>query len=519
MKKWQMTFSTATIALVLGALLTFAFAPYEIFPLAFLCPIGLLALWQGVSARRAWLLGFLYGCGFFGAGVYWVYISIHFIGGVPPLLSLLITILLVSYLAIFPAYTGYFLNKYFPNPHASRMILAFPALWVASEWVRSWLFTGFPWLLVGYSQTNSPLKGYAPILGVYGISLAIMLTSGLLFYAYQKFKIQRYQSFYYGLLTIVAIWTCGSLLDKIAWTQPTPQPLTVSLVQGNIPQTIKWSPEHLQLSLDRYRDLTAPIWGKSQLIIWPESAVPLPMDEAMPYVKSMNELAKKHHSTLLMGIPIRTEQNDFYNAMVTLGKQNQMYVKRHLVPFGEYTPFAEWINPILNRLNIPYSMLVPGNLALATLDIDNLKILMSICYEIAFPELMNSYDPAIGIILTVTNDAWFGKSAAQAQHLQMAQLRAAELRRPSLMVSNDGITAIINADGTIDAAARPYETAVLNGKIQPVYGVTPWMTNGMEPILFILGLFIIISLGHKKLYQQQSLPDEATIVADKNNLT
>jgi len=502
MKKPCSVLLDSIAAVLFGIILTFAFAPYEIFPLAILAPAGLLALWLKVtpSAGHAFRLGFLFGLGLFGGGVYWVFTSIHLFGGVPTPLAIVITAGLIAILALIPASVGYFLNRYFPNQTTAKLVLAFPAIWVLSEWVRSWIFTGFPWLLLGYSQTNSPLKGYAPILGVYSISLALTVSSGLVVNAVFKYKQKAFKALYLNLLSFTIIWIAGGLFCLIPWTVPQGEPLTVSLVQGNIPQSIKWSPEHLQLSLDRYTDLTQPLWGKSHIIIWPEASVPLPLQNAEEFINALDDKAKESGSALILGIPIRTpDGKSYYNSVVTLGADKSVYSKRHLVPFGEYTPMEALLSHALQFMDIPMSEMRAGDIDQAPLVVGKTKILASICYEIAFPQLTRSTDKSIGMLLVVTNDAWFGESNAEPQHLQMAAMRALEFGKPVLFVSNDGITAIINPKGQIEASIPQREATVLNGKVQPMYGITPWLFNGIDPVLFLTLIFIFISVRANKI--------------------
>lgn len=498
LKKWpKVLFGDRVAALLLGIMLTFAFAPYEIFPLAIITPACLLMLWLKATPKRAFWLGFLFGVGLFGSGVYWVFISVHQFGGVPPLLAGLITGGMIAILACYPAATGYLTNRYFPRNNTTKIICAFPAIWVFSEWVRSWLFTGFTWLFLGYSQTNSPLKGFAPILSVYGVSLAVVMTSALIVNAMLKFKQKDFSSAYFNLFIVVSIWVAGGLLNLIPWTKANGAPLSVSLVQGNIPQEIKWSPEHLELSFNRYEELTKPLWGKQKLIIWPEAAIPLSLQNARNFIEVMDKKARETESHLLFGIPIQAPSGEYFNAVVTLGKQKKTYLKRRLVPFGEYTPFPQIFSRLFYFMHIPMSDVIPGKIAQEPFVLDKLKIMSFICYEITFPELVNIRDRTIGALLTVSNDAWFGQSAARAQHLQMAEMRAIELGRPILFVSNNGITAIIGPNGKIESSAPPNETFVLNGTLQPTSGITPWMRNGMDPLLFILLCLLFTAIRSK----------------------
>lgn len=494
MTHWRTRLFTNLAALILGALLTLSFAPYGLFPLAIFCPLGLLLLWRNTTAREACLLGFLFGLGFYGTGVYWVYISMHFFGGVPVALSILFAVVFVSYLALFPSLSGYALQRFFPKPTTINLTLAFPAIWVFSEWARSFLFTGFPWLFLGYSQTNSPLRGYAPLLSVYAVSLTTLMTSGLLLSAYEQLKTRNGSLLNWRFLACLGLWIVGSLFAKIPWTHPQGDPINISLVQGNIPQSIKWSPQHLQLSLNRYESLTKPLWAKNHLIIWPEAAVPLPLQEAQDYIEKLDEQAKAADATLVLGIPIQAEDNlNYYNAIITLGAEHDLYLKRHLVPFGEYTPFLNVLFPLLSFMDIPMSDLISGKMQQPFLKVNGIKILSSICYEIGFPELMHTADKTVGMLLTITNDAWFGKSAAQAQHFQMAIMRAIELQRPVIALGNDGISAIITPEGKVKSIAPSYEVAVLNTTVQARSGLTPWMRNGMDPMLVILVLFLVVA--------------------------
>lgn len=486
---------------LLGVMLTFAFAPFDVFPLAVLAPAGLLALWlkAAPSPKRAFWIGFSFGMGLFGAGVYWVFTSIHLFGGVPIPLAILITMGMVAILALFPAMAGYCLNRYFPINTTEKIVCAFPAIWVASEWVRGWFLTGFPWLYLGYSQTNSPLRGYAPILSVYLVSLMVVFSSALVVNAFLQYKQKAFRSLYISLFSLTTIWILGSLFSLIPWTKPQGEPVSVALVQGNIPQAIKWSPEHVQLSLDTYAQLTQPLWGKYKLIIWPEAAIPLPLQNAQPYIETLDQKATDSGSDLILGIPIGTpDQRGYYNAVATLGSAKKVYLKRHLVPFGEYTPLSNLFAKALQFMDIPMSEMVPGNYDQDPLMIGGMKILPSICFEIAFPELNRFLDKTIGALLVVTNDAWFGNSSAEPQHLQMAAMRAIELGRPLLFVSNDGITAIIDANGRIAAAAPQRKATVLESSIQPMYGITPWMRNGTDPLLFALLCLLFVAVRANK---------------------
>lgn len=466
------------LAILAGALLTLAFAPFSYYPLAIIAPALLLGTWLSVTPKQALWRGWLFGLGFFGTGVYWVFISIHTYGNASTPLALIITAVFIAILAIFPALNGYLLNRIFPRDNSTKLLCGFPILWVIFEWIRSWIFTGFPWLLLGYSQINSPLRGYAPIFSVYGISLAALICSGLLIFSLLNKKILY-------LILIFGIFLLGFCLNLIVWTQPYKK-VQVTLVQGNIPQDLKWTYEQVLPTLDLYRNLSKDHWN-SQIVIWPEAAIPIVLDDAMEYVHEMSKTAKKNHSALITGIPLKDDaKNAYYNGVIALGEGSGLYLKHRLVPFGEYIPLKKIFDPVFKDiLNIPLPDSIPAKQSDDYLVADGLKIATFICYEIAFPLQVRFTDENINMILTVSNDAWFGDSIAQPQHLEMGQMRAIELGRPVLFVSNNGITAIINADGKIQARAPQFVQTTLTGQVQTTTGKTPWQR-------FSLGLLLII---------------------------
>lgn len=487
------------LALLAGAFLTLACAPFYIFPLALVSSAFLLILWLDVSPKQAFYRGFFYGLGLFGSGVYWVYISIHTFAELPSWLALALTGLFISCLALFPAVQGWLLNRYFPRNNVAKILCAFPALWVLMEWTRSWLFSGFPWLFIGYSQTHSPLKGFAPILSVYGVSLATVLSAALIVNAFIYTRKKQNRMTYFNLTLLALIWVSGGLLNLVPWTKPEGSPLKVSLVQANIPQQIKWLPEQVEPTLQQYKDLSAAHWD-SQVVVWPEAAIPAPLTDVMGFVDEMANTAKQHHAQLITGIPVKNpENNRYFNAVISIGDHSSsFYLKRRLVPFGEFIPLQRWLGRVFDLLHIPMSDFTAGPNFTEPLALqNNVKMLAFICYEIAFPEQALHALDKVGLLLTVTNDAWFGHSIAQAQHLQMAQMRAIETGRPVLFASNNGITAIISHRGEILSAAPPFQTYVLTSTIQPYKGRTPWQHYALDPLLLILLSLLIVAIKHR----------------------
>lgn len=330
------------------------------------------------------------------------------------------------------------------------------------------------------------------------MTLIVLLSSALFvktaLHIYRKEKLQAYSS----LCVILLFWIVGGILSVISWTQHAGAPIKVSLVQGNIPQSIKWSPEALQPTLATYQRLSADHWD-SKLVIWPESAIPIPYQTAEDFLNYMDSVAKKHHANFITGIPINVIGTDnYYNAVIMLGEHSGYYLKRRLVPFGEYVPFNKIFHRLLDILNVPMSDFVSATKMSPPLDIGTSKIAAFICYEIAFPETVLSRDGQVNILLTLSNDAWFGRSIAQAQHLEMGQMRALEMGRPVLFVSNNGITAFINAQGQIQSAAPQYQSYVLTDTVQPTMGKTPWQYGGMSPILGIVLIMLVLAVVERR---------------------
>jgi len=463
----------------------FAFAPFRIFPLAIIGIILLLVTLENTSPKTGAFRGWLFGLGLFGSGIYWIFISMTVYGHLQASIALVLTVAFSGILALFPALSGYWLNRFFPHGQTTRLLLAFPALWMLSEWLRSLLFTGFPWLTLGSSQILSPLKGYAPLFGVSGVSLAIVLSAGLLLKAFHEMRQKSWHEVWRALMIFTLLWGAGSVLAFIPWTHPKGSPIQVSLVQGNIPENLKWSADMIQPTLDIYSGLSKSHWD-SDIVIWPESAIPDFLGNQQDFINKMDATARKNHTTFITGIPIRKEdQGRYFNAVVAFGNGTGYYLKHRLVPFGEYIPFEKYLSGLLDILHIPLSGFVPDPHPAKPLLADQLKISTFICYEAAFPEQVRFRDPDISLLLTVSNDGWFGHSTAQAQHLEMAAMRALETGRPMLMVANDGPTAIINATGQIMLAAPAHQPFVLTGWVQPMQGKTPWLYFGMDPILML----------------------------------
>ncbi|MDF3054712.1 MAG: lnt [Gammaproteobacteria bacterium] len=485
------------IALTAGILLPFAFAPFELFFIALLSPGLLLFSCINVSPLRAFCRGGLFGLGLFGVGVSWVYVSLHIYGEANEPLAAGITALLIFIMLLFPACMSYVLVKFFSKNILSKFLVAFPSLWALFEWIRTWFLTGFPWLLLGNSQIDTPLAGFAPIASVYAVSWVTAFISALLMVIIIERK--NYRLLLSFLSVIVIGGTITSKLWDRPWTHIAGEPITVSLIQGNIPQSIKWRQDQAEKSLLLYQTLTSQNL-KSQLIVWPEAAITFPQNRIQGFLNSLDQQLKANGVTLITGIPA-VEDNQYHNAMIALGKGEGSYYKRHLVPFGEYIPFRSWLNWLDGYLQIPMSDFKAGKKYQALITAGNIPIVSSICYEIAYPTSVLKDLPEGQLLVTVSDDSWFGKSLAPAQHFQMARMRALETGRYVLMATNDGITGIINPLGKIQSQAEPFKTVVLTGQVYPYGGRTPWMYTSIYPLLLLLLILLGVAWREQRKFK------------------
>ena len=490
------------LSLISGAALVGAFAPFNIFYLAFLSPAAFLYLCAiSKTYKQAFAYGLAFGIGFFTLGVYWVFISIHHFGGANLPLSLLILSLFISFLALFPAIQALVLKYLFLHRSFTVVsVVAFPAIWVIWEWLRELPFNGFPWLFLGYSQLGTPLRGFVPLFGVYGVSLIICFISGTLILILTSSSIKT--KFCCSLM-IIFLFFIGWLLEFPEWTKPIKQPLTVSLVQGNVAQSDKWQNDQLIHSLNHYLLLTQKNLN-SKLIIWPEAAVPTSPQAVGNYLTTVNSLLQKHNNYLIFGTLITNSIPQYFNGLLLIGKGLGQYSKRHLVPFGEYTPLSSLFSWMMDRLNIPMSDLSPGPTQQSLLKVDDLFISPFICYEVGFSQEVLTASKNSNLLIALSDDSWFGDSIALAQHLQISQIRALETGRSMLLATNTGITAFVNAKGEILATAPINKSFVLTSTVIPMTGNTPLMNWYYYPVIIIIILLLALT-GLSKRWPRKSM--------------
>jgi len=472
-----------------GACLPLAFAPFGVSSLAVISPAVLWLLWDRVPARQAAWLGFCWGAGAFLAGTYWLYISIHIFGQAPAPLAIVLMLALVAIMAGYTALLGFLHARAMVRGGWSWFVLL-PSGWVLMEWLRGWLFSGFPWLSLGYAFSDGWLAAYGPVLGVYGISLAAALLAGAGVALIGGGVRERILALTLGAVILGG----GVVLAQKNWVAPGEGELRVALIQGAVAQDRKWLPEEREPTKDLYRRLTREVLDRD-LIIWPEAAIPAIVHEELDYLEAMRLEATGKGAAIMLGMLERdSESGRYYNALLVLDDPPGIYRKRHLVPFGEYFPVPEFVRHWMRLMSLPYVDIAAGDATPEPLSVAGLQAAASICYEDAFGAEQRVFLPEADVLINVSNDAWFGDSIAPHQHLQMARMRAIEAGRYLLRATNTGISAVIAPDGRIIDTSPQFETDVLTASIRPYTGSTPFVIigNGWLLVLVLAGLGAVL---------------------------
>ncbi|MFO7594273.1 MAG: apolipoprotein N-acyltransferase [Pseudomonadota bacterium] len=482
------------LVLIAGGVQPLAFAPFSLYPLAVPALLPLFYLWLESTPGRAARYGLVYGLGMFGVGISWVYVAIHDFGHSPMPVAALLTFLFVTAAALYPALMGFLARhtaiRWSISP-SKQLLLWFPLFWTLGEWFKGWFLTGFPWLSLGYSQIDSPLGGYAPVIGVYGVGLLCAFSAGLLLLMWQH----RLRAVAWALPLLLLLWGAGWTLGQIEWTEPEGEPIRVTLIQGNVPQDTKWNPEAVRLRLDRYAELTREHLDASDLIIWPENSITVFYHQlAERYFNPLAEELQESNTDLILGVPLLDEDGvSYYTTMMSLGSHHGFYRKRHLVPFGEFLPLEGLLRGLIDFFNMPMSSFSPGPKQQPLLQAAGQKIAASVCYEDVFPSEMRDFLPEATLLVNGSNNAWYGDSPAPHQHLQISRMRALEFGRPMLRATTNGISAIIRPDGAVEKKSRQFETAIVQATVQPMQGTTPYTRFGNYPVLILI--FALLGLG------------------------
>ena len=482
-------------ALAAGALAPLAFAPFGLWPLALLTPALLFLLWEGATPRRALLRGWLFGLGMFGFGVSWVHYSIHHFGGAPLAVAVALAALLILFLALFPATLGWASRRWGARlSPAVRLLALLPAGWLLAEWLRGWIFTGFPWLNLGYAMIDAPAGALAPLTGVYGVGWAVTLSAGALALAALLGR-----AAWKPVTAVALLWLAAFALKGYPWTEPAGEPVSVALLQGNVAQEIKWKEGEREHTLELYDGMTRDAFG-ARLIVWPETAVPAFYHQERFRLQGLARAAEQQGGDLLVGVPVWEEAGRYYNAVVKPADAAQFYYKRHLVPFGEFLPLRSVLGQLLRILDIPMADFGEGNGEQPPIHAAGHPIGVSICYEAAFGEELIDALPEARLLLNVSNDAWFGDTLAPDQHLEIARMRALETGRWLLRGTNNGISAIIRPDGKIEARSPQFERHTLRGEALPMAGATPYVRTG-NGIVVGLALVVLIVIATRSRRQ------------------
>ena len=486
-----MRFAPPAAAFVAGAAAVLGFSPVDFFPATLTALAVLVHLWlRAPSPHAAFRLGFFFGLGLYGAGASWVYVSLNRFGAMPMPLAATATLAWCAFLALFPALAGWIQARVARDsaaPVVLRAVLLIPAAWTLIEWSLSWFLTGFPWLAFGYTAIDDVLSGFAPVGGVYAVTLAMTVAAGLVW------CVALGQARWIAAGTLAVLLACGYGLRATAWTTPLGEPLRVALLQGNVPQEMKFDPQRYERTLETYASLAED--SDARLIVLPETAVPRFLDQVEPaFLDRLKAAAVRNKGDLLLGVPAQASPGIYLNSAISLGMSPlSRYDKVHLVPFGEFVPPGfGWI---VRTLSIPLSDFSRGSVAQRPMEIAGQRVAVNICYEDAYGAEIIRQLPEATLLVNLSNVAWFGDSIAPAQHLQIARMRALETGRAYLTAANTGITAAIDPDATVREQAKQFARARIDLEVQGYSGATPYVRFGDWPaVLLALAALAFVAL-------------------------
>jgi apolipoprotein N-acyltransferase len=477
------------LAFLAGALTVFGYAPFHVALLPVATVATLFWLWQRAETpREAALEGFAFGMGWLGIGISWISVALETFG-VPRAIAFPGMLGLVVYLSLYPALAGWAVARMTHTDTKSRLVAAAGA-WALAEWLRGTLLTGYGWLAIGYTQllpnTALPLSGFAPVGGVYLVSFALAACSATLVAMADGIAAGRARAVASGLAFIALAMGSGALLARGEWTHAEGAPLTVSLVQGNVAQNLKFDPAFRARNFEIYEQLVARAQGR--LVVLPESAFAAFIHE-VPHdvLERLAESGRERNGDVVLGLftmemPSAGDDRDaddplMYNSAISLGTAPpQLYRKHHLVPFGEAIPMRTVFGWFLNRvLNIPLADQAAGAAHQPPFEVAGQRVAINICYEDVFGAELAGIARTATLFVNVTNDVWYGHSIGAWQHNQIAAMRALELGRPMLRATNTGITSAIAHDGRVIAEMPWFEQGILEVEIAGRQGVTPYV--------------------------------------------
>ena len=480
------------ICFAAGCLTTLAFEPFGLSIVIPILLLPLMFLWTSIAPRDAAGHSFWYGLGLFLTGTYWIYISVVVFGQAPTWIALLLMFGLSAIMALYLFIAGWFIGR-LTQGEPMQLLLTAPAVWVVVEWLRGWVLTGFPWMAFGYANVDSAFAGYAPVAGVYGVTFAVVLTAAALLATLMTSGMQRI----FSLVFVFLPWVVGGGLTLVDWTEEAGAPIRTTILQAGVSQDQKWLPEYRQPTLNYYRDSTR-IARESEIVVWPEVAIPSLSSREAGYLSQLQLDARENGQTILLGILEDVERRGdrvIYNSVIALdGTRQQVYRKRHLVPFGEYFPVPAKVRDWMRMMSLPHNDLTAGERYPELIETaGGERLAIAICYEDAYgPEQLYAL-PEAGILINVSNDGWFGDSIAPHQHLQIARMRSLEFGRPTVRSTNTGISAFISHEGELLETSAQFQEAMLSRDVTPRKGSTPYVNFGNVPVLalsfLIIGVF------------------------------
>jgi apolipoprotein N-acyltransferase len=483
------------IAFLIGSAMSLSFAPFGYSLLAPLLVLPLLYVCMITSPRDAGGHAYWFGLGMFLTGTYWIYISVHVFGDAALWIALLLMVGLAVIMALFLWIAGWLISRLSQGEPWLLLFVA-PAAWVLIEWLRGWAFTGFPWLALGYGQIDALFAGWAPVLGVYGVSYMLMISTTAIIVVLLSNGVQRL----IGIFIVVLPWLLGGILSQVDWTEPDGASMRATIVQAGVSQDKKWDRDNLQPIMEFYRRSTLSV-PDSEIIVWPEVAIPALSDQVDDYINRVQRDLGRGKQSVVFGILERsfeeTAEGDIYNSVMILGgAERQSYRKRHLVPFGEYFPVPAGVREWMKMQNLPHSDLAAGeDIQPLLVAANGAKLAVAICYEDAYGAEQLYAFPDANVLVNVSNDAWFGDSIAPHQHLEIARMRALEVGRYAIRSTNTGISAFIGAAGELLAVGKQFEPQLMTAEVETRRGMTPYARGGNRPIigfcLAIIGVFWI----------------------------
>ncbi len=475
------------LAAFAGILNTLSFAPFNWWPLGLVSFAVLFGIWLVSGTRGAMWCGFTFGVAMFGVGASWVYISLHTYGGMPTIVAGLFVFAGICFISIFPMLCGWLQSLFSKWNAALRLSIIMPVSWILFEWLRGWIFTGFPWLSTGYAWLDTPLSNYAPIGGVYLVGLIVLLSAGLTASIIRRLSVSNGIA---GLL-LIAVWAGGWFLNQTAWTQAEGEPVSVAIIQNNVSIAEKWDRSQSSRIISEYLSKSRQ-HQDVDLIVWPEAAVP---EYTSQLTDGFWSEVRAHPADFIFGVLYQDEtdgqRNDYNSAVAVTDDQVMIYRKRHLVPFGEYLPLRDVLGGLVEMVSIPMSDFSAWEQPQSPLIAAGNQFAVTICFEDIFPNESKDQVAVAGALLNISEDIWFGDSLAPHQRLQMARFRSRESERPMIRSSNNGLSSLINWKGGIEDYAPQFVQQALKGSIQPRTGVTPYTVFGDKPVFALMALLLL----------------------------